>query len=70
MMEKRCSNCGGTMQYLGDDKIQLGQAGVQVMLCSTIGADRLGHMPLLLPRTFSPIEIQLARGGRPRRRGV
>ncbi|MCI9308610.1 MAG: zinc-ribbon domain-containing protein [Oscillospiraceae bacterium] len=28
MMEKRCSNCGGTMQYLGDDKIQLGQAGL------------------------------------------
>ena len=28
MMEKRCSNCGGIMQYLGDDKIQLGQAGL------------------------------------------
>ena len=27
-MEKRCSNCGGTMQHLGDDKIQLGQAGL------------------------------------------
>ena len=27
-MEKRCSNCGGTMQYLGDDTIQLGQTGL------------------------------------------
>ncbi|MCI8698150.1 MAG: hypothetical protein HFF29_03455 [Oscillospiraceae bacterium] len=36
MMEKRCSNCGGIMQYQGDDKIQLGQAGLL-----------LGHLPNL-----------------------
>ena len=27
-MEKKCSNCGGAMRYLGDEKIQLGQVGL------------------------------------------